>query len=143
MLEFWTSHKEYIDFLSNSASTLNASLRKRLSSYSDSIKKLTSLNLDPLHSVLEPYYSKTGRPSLNQPEIFRSIILMLDMGETSLTNWVNTLISDDLLAMLIGCSPDSLPPLGSYYDLINRLWLRDNSEDRFDQKKLYKYPKSS
>jgi hypothetical protein len=68
---------------------------------------------------------------------------MLDMGETSLTNWVNTLISDDLLAILIGCSPDSLPPLGSYYDLVNRLWLRDNSEDRFDQKKLYKYPKSS
>ena len=143
MLKFWTSHKEYIDFLSNSASALNASLRKKLSSYSDSIKKLTSLNLDPLHSVLEPYYSKTGRPSLNQPEIFRSIMLMLDMGETSLTNWVNTLISDDLLAMLIGCSPDSLPPLGSYYDLINRLWLRDNSEDKFDQKKLYKYPKSS
>lgn len=64
------------------------------------------------------------------------------MGETSLTNWVNTLISDDLLVMLIGCSPNSLPPLGSYYDLINRLWLRDTSEDRLDQK-LHKYPKAS
>lgn len=85
MLKFWTSHKEYIDFLSNSASALNASLRKKLNSYSDSIKKLTSLNLDPLHCALEPYYSKTGRSSLNQPEIFRSIILMLDIGETSLT----------------------------------------------------------
>lgn len=107
-------------------------MQKKLSSYSDSIKKLTSLNLDPLHSVLEPYYSKTGRSALNQPEIFRSIILMLDTGETSLTKWVNILLSDDLLAMLIGCSPDSLPPLGSYYDLINRLWLRDTSEDRLD-----------
>ena len=143
MLKFWTSHKEYIDFLSNAASTLDASLRKKLNFHSNSIKKLTSLNLDPLRSVLEPYYSKTGRPALNQPEIFRSIILMLDMGETSLTKWVDTLLFDDLLAMLIGCSPNSLPPLGSYYDLIDRLWLRNTSNDRLAQKKFYKYPKSS
>jgi hypothetical protein len=52
MLKFWTSHNEYIDFLSNSASALNASLQKKLSSYSDSIKKRTSLNLNPLHFVL-------------------------------------------------------------------------------------------
>lgn len=143
MLKFWTSHKEYIDFLSNAASTLDASLRKKLNFHSNSIKKLTSLNLDPLRSVLEPYYSKTGRPALNQPEIFRSIILMLDMGETSLTKWVDTLLFDDLLAMLIGCSPNSLPPLGSYYDLIDRLWLRNTANDRLAQKKFYKYPKSS
>ncbi|AOZ74096.1 hypothetical protein AC231_14710 [Clostridium pasteurianum] len=90
-------------------------MRKKLDFYSNSIKKLTSLNLDPLKSVLEPYYSKTGRPALNQSEIFRSIILMLDMGETSLKNCVNTLFSDYLLAMLIGFSPNSFPPLGSYY----------------------------
>lgn len=143
MLKFWTSHEEYIDFISNAASTLNASQRKKFYSYSNSIKKLTALNLDQLQPVLEPFYSKTGRPALNQPEIFRSIILMLDMGQTSLTNWVNTLLSDDLLALLIGCDPNSLPPLGSYYDLINRLWLRNASMDRLDQKKLYKYPKAS
>lgn len=143
MLKSWTSHEEYINFFSNAASSLNDSQRKKLDSYSVSIKKLTSLNLDPLHSVLESHYSKTGRPALNQPEIFRSIILMLDMGETSLTNWISTLRSDDILAILIGCSPSSLPPLGSYYDLINRLWLRNTSDDRFDQNKLYKYPKAS
>ncbi len=68
MLKFWTSHKKYIDFLSNTESSLDDSLRKKLSSFSDSIKKLTFLNLDSLHSALEHYYSKTGRrPALNKP----------------------------------------------------------------------------
>lgn len=52
MLKFWTSHKEYIDFFLNDSSALNVSDRKSLDSYSNSIKKLTSLNLDPLDSVL-------------------------------------------------------------------------------------------
>lgn len=68
---------------------------------------------------------------------------MLDQNVTSLTNWVNLLKLDDLLALLIGCSTDSLPPLGSYYDFINRLWLRDSSLDKAERKQLFKYPKNS
>ncbi|CUU49673.1 conserved protein of unknown function [Clostridium beijerinckii] len=52
---------------------------------------------------MKPYYSKTDKPALNQPEIFRLIILMLDICETSLTKLVDTLLSDDLLAMPICC----------------------------------------
>jgi hypothetical protein len=143
MLKNWTSHADYQHFISNAVTSFNESQLKKLSYYSDSIAKLTALNLDPLFDFLAPYYSSIGRPATNQPEIFRSIILMLDQHFTSLTKWVDLLKSDDLLALLIGCSPDSLPPLGSYYDFINRLWLRDSNLDKAEIKQLFKFPKNS
>lgn len=143
MLKDWTSHISYQNLISDSVALLNESELKRLASYSDSVEKLTALNLDPLADFLAPYYSPVGRPAINQAEIFRSMILMLDQDYTSLTTWVKKLKSDDLLALLIGCSPESLPPLGSYYDFINRLWLSDPSLDKEIRKKLYRYPKDS
>ena len=143
MLKHWTSHEEYLTFLSDTARSLNDSQRKKLFFFDQSIAKLSALNLDPLAEALAPFYSQTGRPALCQPEIFRSIILMLDRKQTSLTNWVHSLQYDDILCMLIGCTPDSLPPLGSYYDFINRLWLRDSSLDRADQKALWSFPHAS
>ena len=142
MLKSWTSHADYQQFISDAVSSLNDSQRKKLISYSDSIAKLTSLNLDPLADHLAPYYSHTGRPALHQPEIFRSFILMLDCGFTSIDSWVTTLMNDDILAILIGCSADQLPPLGSYYDFIDRLWLRHKSLDKADRKHLYRFPKN-
>ena len=67
---------------------------------------------------------------------------MLDQDETSITSWIKTLMSDDLLAILIGCTPDSLPPLGSYYDFISRLWLRHNDFEKADRKHLFHFPKN-
>lgn len=121
MLKHWQTHTEYQQFISDAVSLLNESQRKKLNSYSDSIQKLTSLNLDPVRDFLLPFYSSTGRPALNQPQILRSFLLLMDQRCLSIDSWVSTLASDDLLAMLIGCTPDSLPPLGSYYDFINRL----------------------
>jgi len=122
MLKHWASHAEYQQFVSNAVSLLNESKLKKLSSYSDSLDKLNSLNLDPVGLRLQPLYSNTGRPARNQPQILRSFVLMMNQGVLSLTNWVETLKSDDLLSLMIGCPTDSLPPLGSYYDLINRLF---------------------
>lgn len=121
MLKHWQTHDEYLQFLSEAVASLNPSQLKKLYSMSDSWRKLTSMNLDPVGDFLAPFYSATGRPALNQPQILRSFVLMLDRKFTSLTRWTQELIGDDLLAMIIGCSPDSLPPLGSYFDFINRL----------------------
>jgi hypothetical protein len=57
MLRNWTSHVDYQHFISQAVS---------------------SLNLDPLADFLFPYYSPFGRPAIHQPEIFRSVILMID-----------------------------------------------------------------
>ncbi|MGB8454488.1 MAG: hypothetical protein WCD89_19430 [Anaerocolumna sp.] len=142
MLKSWTSHTNYQLFISDAVSSLNESQRKKLVSYSNSLAKLTSLNLDTLAARLAPYYSHTGRPALHQPEIFRSFILMLDCKVYSIDLWVNSLMNDDILALLIGCGPNELPPLGSYYDFIDRLWLRHKDLNKADRKHLYHFPKN-
>lgn len=48
MLKHWTTHSEYIDFVSDSVSRFNPSQLKRWHSFADSFEKLSSMNLDPL-----------------------------------------------------------------------------------------------
>ena len=64
---------------------------------------------------------------------------MFDQGETSITNWHRRVEADDFLAPIIGCAPGKTPPLGSYYDFIDRLWLRHKSLEREDRKLLVKF----
>jgi len=71
--------------------------------------------------LVESCYPPLGRPAVNQPQILRSLVFMLDQGFTSITAWIEKLGSDNLLAFLIGCTPDTLAPLGSYYNFIDRL----------------------
>lgn len=121
MLKFWRSHVDYQSFVSDTISSFSETELLKLQSYSQSREKLDSLNLDPIGVLLAPYYSNTGRPAKNQPEILRSFVLMMDLGFTSIDRWQKYLKNDFILSTLIGCSLDSLPPLGSYYDFINRL----------------------
>jgi len=123
MLKHWMSHDEYKKFASDNISKLDHSQKQRLEGFSNSYEKLLALNLDSVGEYMKPLYSNTGRPALNQPQIIRSFVLMLDFKYASIDKWVEILKSDSLFAVLIGCLPDSLPPLGSYYDFIDRLWL--------------------
>ena len=136
MLNNWNSHEFYQTFIKEKINFFIETQPLRIASFEKTIAKLTSLNLDPAFEVLKHYYSKIGRPAKAQPEIFRSFILMIDQKETSITTWTKKLKSDALLAMLIGCTPDTLPPLGSYYDFIDRLWLHSKSIDRNNRKRL-------
>lgn len=140
MLIAWMSHDTYCSFISEGFSSLSSSDRLRLEgSFSASLEKLTSLNLDPVRDALLPYYSHTGRPALYQPQILRSFILMIDAKITSLKKWVRILHSDPLMAFLIGCAPDSVPSLGSHYDFIDRLWMRDKALQKRDHRKKFKF----
>ena len=125
MLKHWQTHAEYQQFISDAMANLNPSQLKKLHSMSDSWNKLTSMNLDPVGDFLAPFYSGTGRPALNQPQILRSFVLMLDRKFTSLTKWTEELKGDDLLSMLIGCSPEHLPRPRSF-----RLYLHRNKPYR-------------
>lgn len=62
---------------------------------------------------------------------------MVMLGITSLTSWVQKLTADSLLAMLIGCTPDSLPPLGSYFDFMDRLWTQSKDSQKTGRKDLF------
>jgi len=140
MLNSWISHDSYCSFISQGISSLPPSDLLRLSgSFSDSLDKLTSLNLDPIRDHLIPYYSNTGRPALYQPQILKSFLLMVDSKEVSIKNWVRKLHSDSLLAFLIGCAPGSVPSLTSHYDFIDRLWMRDKEIQKRERLKKHKY----
>ena len=122
MLRYWQSQQEYRFFLHEAKIHFDSSQRSRLSStFASSREKLRLLNLDPVMEFLTPFYSSSGRPAQNQSQILYFLVLMLDQRETRVTDWVQKRQGDDLFAFLIGCCPDSLPPLGSYYDLIDRL----------------------
>ena len=135
MLRLWTPHQAYIDYVTGAVTSMDSASLKRFRSMASSWNKLKLFDLDRIESIMRPLYSPFGRPAKNQPEILRSLLLMVDQRCTSITQWVDTVANDDLLALLIGCDPYNLPPLGSYYDFINRLWLLDDS-DRFSRNKL-------
>ena len=144
MLIHWQSHQEYLNFLHETKVHLNSSQRTRLLlEFGSAREKLRLLDLDPVMAYLSAFYSHTGRPAKNQVQIIRSLILMGILGFTSLTSWIRKLKADYLAAALIGCAPDSLPPLGSYFDLMNRLWTQPQHLQRTGRKDLFPKDKNS
>ena len=128
MIKHWQSMQDNKCFLHNSKVSFDSSERTRLhTELWIPWQKLRLFDTDIAMNVLLPFYSSNGRPAKNQPQILRSFILfflLVSLGLTppSLTLWVSRLSHDRVLAALIGCSPDSLPPLGSYFDFMDRLW---------------------
>ena len=144
MLIHWQSHQEYLYFLHETKVHLDSSQRTRLHlEFGPVREKLRLLDLDPVMEYLSAFYSPIGRPAKNQVQIIRSFILMMLLGFTSLTVWVRKLKADCLLAALIGCAPDSLPPLGSYFDLLDRLWAQPKDSQRTGRKDLFPKDKNS
>ena len=138
MLVHWQSHQEYLNFLHETKVHLDSSQRTRLQLAFGPVRdKLRLLDLDPVMGYLSAFYPPVGRPAKNQVQIIRSLILMALLGFTSLTAWVVELTTDSLLAVLIGCTPDSLPPPGSYFDLMDRLWTQPEASQRTGRKDLF------
>ena len=91
-----------------------------------------------------PLYSKVGRPSVNQPEIFRSLVLMICLGY-SLEQWIAKLPHNPVLCAACGFR-GKLPGIASYYDFISRLIKLDEKprckpQKRKPKKKLGKNKK--
>lgn len=133
--EFWQSHDEYRTLVTQIGHRLSRNEPKyAFRSYETERQKLLNLNLDPIMEYLSSFYSSTGRPAKNQSQILRSLILFVLLfnktsAKTSLTSWVNVVLKNSIsLTVLVGCpSVDDLPPLGSYYDFMNRFWLASRS----------------
>ena len=126
----WQTHSEYrINFL-NCKARFSSFERSELIHKYDSIRsKMLALNLDDVGIYAQNHYSDTGRPAKNQAQIFRSFVLFAFLfcktqASLSLTLWVNVVLpSNPVFIALIGCcSAGDLPPLGSYFDFMNRFW---------------------
>jgi len=131
MLRKWSPHSEYQEKLVRKMFYHYVRHRSRVEALDKVIAKLYLLDLDPLLLVVKPLYPGLGRPSLNQQGIIRSLVLMLDQQEHSITKWALKVASDPLLFDLCGFDTDYAPAVASYYDLLVRLWMADyNSQLR-------------
>lgn len=129
MLGYWRSHKEYQNYLVENLTQFYIDDPKNVQQYEDILSKLYLLDLDPLKQLLAPYYSITGAPAKNQPELIRSFLLMSDQHCHGIQNWVRKLSENKILCTIIGLPQDEVHQVGSYYDLIDRLWLSNPDVD--------------
>ena len=141
MLKHWQSHQNYLKSLRGFKSRLDSSGRMRWRSLKPIRDKLKSLNLDTAGLFLGKLYPPIGRPAIHQAQIIRSFVLFFllfrdGLVPLSLTKWVDILKEDELYSILIGCRLGSSPPLGSYYDFMDRLWAAPQS-DRYKRNKTF------
>ena len=144
----WQSHQQYLFNLRSMKVRFSSDQRARLQALSNLRAKLSSLNLDPIGDYLSHYYPPFGRPARNQAQILRSLILFVSMGNKSeaglsLTYWVKFVLPNDsvLVALMGAFSSTDLPPLGSYYDFMNRLW--NGARDLYKRNSLLPAGKNS
>lgn len=129
--ELWQSHDEYRTIVNTYGRRLSRNDPKySFDLYDKQRQMLLGLNLDPLAGFIPQFYSGTGRPAKNQAQILRSLILFTLLfnqtpARTSLSLWVTAVLPNSIsLTVLVGCTcTQELPPLGSYFDFMNRFWL--------------------
>ena len=76
MIKYWQSMQDYKYFLTESKVHFESSERNRLhTELWKAWQKLQLFDTDKAMEFLLPFYSTTGRPAKNQPQILRSFIL--------------------------------------------------------------------
>jgi len=123
MLGVWRSHAEYQLFLINNLLHFYIDNKINVQFYCKALTKLYILDLDILKALLNPRFSTTGKPLNQQPEIFRSFILMSELHYNSITKWIEFLKANPILCFAIGVNPSNVPGVGSHYDFINPVTL--------------------
>ena len=100
MIKYWQSMHDYLHFFNESRVHFDSSERTRLhTELWKPWQKLRLFNTDRAMEFLLPFYSCTGRPALNQPQILRSLILFFflfseGLAPPSLTLWIQRLSHD-------------------------------------------------
>ena len=120
MLGYWEPYADYQQRVTTELSVIARLNPGALYEYEYSISKAYILNLDLLKPLIAPRYSSTGRPSENQPEIFRSLIIMNSL-KLSPEQWVDKVGNNAVLRIACGFR-GNLPAVASYYDFIDRIY---------------------
>jgi len=74
-----------------------------------------------MKEIVAELYSDTGRPALNQPEIYRCLILQKSLKMT-ITGFHEKLLTNRVIRTIAGFTKDNVPGIGSLYDLMYRLY---------------------
>ena len=124
MLGYWRTHREYQIRLKSRLISLMPEHEAEIRFYRSLVEKVYCLDLDPLKNVIISLYSPIGRPAQNQPELFRALVTMLHTKIQDPTKLVAKLRASPVLAAICGFE-DQTPGVGTFYDLLARLWLLD------------------
>lgn len=122
MLGTWHTHTEYQTNLLKKLKQLRQARSKSIQDFTTSILKMWQMNLDPMQPIVAPLFSLIGRPSNQQPEIMRLLILMDDRREHDIDKWLKTVAATPLFCALVGLDADELPGASTLRDFISRLW---------------------
>jgi hypothetical protein len=124
LLGYWRTHDDYQLWLKSKLISLVPEHEAEIRFYGSLVEKVYVLNLDPLKEIVAPMYSLIGRPAHNQPELFRALVVMLHCKTQDPTKFVAVLRSSLVLAAICGFEGQT-PGVGTFYDLLARLWLAD------------------
>lgn len=112
-------HKDYLNFMLPGVGQLYLEKPNQILFFLDVTIKSYILNLDSGMSFLKRCYSKDwwDRPTDYDPiDLFRSMILMVSLGITSITEWANYLRSYDVLSIVSGFEPGMTHSVGTFYE---------------------------
>ena len=87
MLGPWRTHAQFQDWLQQRLRKLLPQREAQIKFHADALEKVYNLDLDRLKKLILSRYSYTGRPAVNQPEIFRALVLAKHYKE-SITSFV-------------------------------------------------------
>lgn len=140
MLRSWQSHQQYQEQLFCSMTDFDQSDADLVLYYQDPINNLYNLNLDPARDLLAACYSSTGAPAKSQAQLLRSFFLMSKCQVTGFPAWVARLSATPTLRAIAGYAPgDKIHQVGSYYDLVNRIWCADPAVEQKDEHTLHPF----
>lgn len=140
MLHSWQTHQQYQEQLLCSMTDFYQSDPDLVLYYQDQLNNLYELNLDPARDLLAACYSSTGAPARLQAQLLRSFFLMSKCQVSSIPAWVAQLAAMPLLRVLAGYAPeDKLHQVGSYYDLVNRIWGADSALEHTFEHELHPF----
>ncbi len=157
MLIVQNSHQQYQKFVETYLDMLYIQTNQHVTLFERQsyILKFWDADLTGIVTILKPFYSKSnkGIPPKDAVALFRSLLLMTEVGVTSISKWVKELRSTPIYAIISGfiptcCKPseynayfDKLPGVGTFYDFINKLIRCDKKFHKAKLKKFRRKPK--
>ena len=105
MLGIWRCHTEYQRFMVDIAACEFKRNPNAIKRYETAFLKMYLMNLDSVRSDFAPLLSVTGKPSNQQSEIFRSLLLLSHFKYAGLEEWITYAKSSVLLFALVGVTP--------------------------------------
>jgi len=144
LLGAWRNNAAYQRFMVDAVKKEFKRNPKAINNYETAILKMYYLNLDNIRDDFLPLFSITGKPSNQQPELFRSITLMSHFKYQGIDEWVAHASATPVLCALVGVTTDNFPGASTHRDFISRIWMarQPNRKKRFTAKPKGKHGKN-